>query len=133
MSSVDVFWSFVKMLSALAVILGLMIGALYFFKRFMKNAGAGIDQGELIRVVASRYLGPKSSIILVDIAGQVVAVGLAGNQMTLLASITDPAMLDRLKSLKTDGGPRSSFTDQLMSYKAKLDAMRPFGGKGNRK
>lgn len=131
MSSADVFWSFIKMISALAVILGLMIGALYFFKRFLKNTGTGMDRGELIRVIASRHLGPKSNIMLLDIAGRVVAVGLAGNRMTLLATITEPEALDRLKSLQS-GGSAASFTDQLMSYKAKLDTMRLFGDKGNR-
>jgi len=123
MNSVDIVLSFIKMISALAVILGLLIGALYFFKRFMRTAGGGTDQGEAIRVVATRYLGPKSSVMIMDIVGQYVAVGVSGNQMTLLTAITDPASLDRLKNIKSIGNPASSFAEHLLSYKSKLESM----------
>ena len=124
MSSVDVVWSFIKMISALAVILGLLIGAMYFFKRFMRTAGPGMDQGEAIRILATRYLGPKSTVMVMDIVGQVVVVSVSGNQMTYLTAITDPAALERLRSMKSKTAPGSSFSEHLLTYKAKLESMR---------
>jgi len=126
---VDLFWSFIKMISALAVILGLLIGAMYYFRRFMKRTGAGPDDGELIRVVATRYLGPKSSILVMDIVGQVVAVGVSDNRMTLLATITEPGAIERLKR-PDRGRPAASFTEQLMSYRTKWNPLERFNGKG---
>ncbi len=130
MNSFDIVWSFIKMISALAIILGLLIAAMYFFKRFMRHTGTGMDQGELIRIVTSRYLGPKSSIMVVDIAGQVVAIGLAGNQMTPLTTITDPAALERLHNVKRSGPAMPSFAEHLMGYKDKLHSLTLPGGKG---
>ncbi len=124
MNSIDIVWSFIKMISALAVILGLLVGSLYFFKRFMRTGGPGTDQGELIRIVATRYLGPKSSVMVMDIAGQIVAVGVSGNQMTLLTPITDPGSLERIRNLKATGRSGLSFSEQLLAYKTKLETMR---------
>jgi flagellar protein FliO/FliZ len=126
MSSVDVVWSFIKMISARAVILGLLIGAMYFFKRFLRTAGPGMDQGEAIRIVATRYLGPKSTVMVMDIFGQVVVVGVCGNQMTYLTAITDPAALERLRNMtmKAKATPGSSFSEHLLTCKAKLESMR---------
>ena len=118
------------MISALAIILGLLIGAMYFFKRFMKQTGAGMDQGELIRIMATRYLGPKNSIVVLDIVGQIVAVGLSGNQITMLTTISDPAAIDRLKSFKDQGKPLTSFAEHLFNYKAKLNSLKNLSGKG---
>jgi flagellar protein FliO/FliZ len=126
MNSFDIFWSFLKMISALAIILGLLIGSTYFFKRFMKDAVMSTDQGEMISVIATRYLGPKSSIMLVDIVGQVVAIGISNNQITMLTDISDPASLERLKQNRKSGGTGSPLTEQLMMYKSKWDAINPF-------
>ena len=130
MTSADIVWSFIKMISALAVILGLLIGAMFFFKRFMKQTGVGMDQGELIRVVAARYLGPKSSIMLLDIAGQIVAVGVSHNQLTMLTTISDPVALERVKNIKGPGNPLPSFAEHILKYKTKLSAIKDLRGKG---
>jgi flagellar biosynthetic protein FliO len=129
MNSFDIVWSFIKMISALAIILGLLLASMYFFKRFMRHTGTGPDQGELIRVVTSRYLGPKSSIMLVDIAGQIVAVGIAGNQMTPLATISDPAALERIKHVNAGGPSMPSFAEHLMNYRGKLRSLTAPGTK----
>ncbi len=129
MNSVDLFWSFIKMISALAVILGLLLGAMYYFRRFMKRTGAGPDDGELIKIVATRYLGPKSSVMVMDIVGQVVAVGISDNRMTMLTTITDPGAIERLKRVNTSR-PAGSFTEQLMNYRTKWTPLKRFNGKG---
>ena len=132
MYSVDIFWSFVKMISALAIILGLMFGAMVFFKRFMKNTGVGMDRGGPIRIVATKYLGPKNSIMLMEILGQVVVVGISNQQMTVLATMSDPAVLERLNHDRNAGPQMPSFSSQLTAYKEKFSAMKRFVGKGNR-
>ncbi len=129
MGSVNIFMSLVKMFSALAVVLGLMIGAMYLFKSFMKKAGAGIDHGQFIKIVSTRYLGPKSSIVLMDVLGKIVVVGIANNQMTVLTTITDRESLERLRQIESSGLSRPSLIDQLSSYRTKL-SMRQIAGRG---
>ncbi len=116
MGSVDVFASIVKMFSALAVILGLMIGATYGLKKLLNRTGTGLslsDEG-LVRIVSTRYLGPKSSILVMEVLGRVMVVGISNNQMTLLATIAEPGVLEKIGA--AGQGRRSSLlADRIMN------------------
>jgi len=93
------FWpSFFKMLAALAVVLGLLVGAMYFSRRMLQQPPAGGCDTMAINVVAARYLGPKSSIMLVEVLGKFILIGLANNQMSHLATITDPEALEEFRN-----------------------------------
>ncbi len=107
------FSALLKMLFALAVVLGLLIGTVYFLKRFMTPMGGG-DEGQAIRILASRSLGPKSSILVVDILGKVVALGVTGAQISVITELDDPSALDRLKS--RGGAPASPLPVTLDRY-----------------
>jgi len=107
------FWpSFFKMLFALAVVLGLLVGAMYFFRRIIQHPTAGGHDNSAINVVAARYLGPKSSIMLVEVLGKFIVIGLANSQMSHLATITDPEALDKFKY---SGQPEKKFPS-LVDY-----------------
>ena len=100
MDSISFFWSFVKMLASLAIVIGLMVGALLLVKRYFYKAPAVADGTAIIRVVASHYLGPKNSLVLVDVLGQIVLLGVSGQQIANLAAITDPAAREQLNRLR---------------------------------
>jgi flagellar protein FliO/FliZ len=87
------------MLFALAVVLGLMIGSAYLLKRIISHTPAGIDNGTAINILMTRYLGPKHSIMMVEVLGQMLVVGVSSGQMTLLAQITDPAQIERMHTI----------------------------------
>jgi len=88
--------SFIKMLFALAVVLGLMIASAYLLKRIISHTPAGIDNGNAINILTTRYLGPKHSIMMIEVLGQMLVVGVSSGQMTLLTQITDPALIERM-------------------------------------
>lgn len=94
--------SFLKMIFALAIVLGLLIGVMYFVKRFMQQTGPASDNHALINVISSKYLGPKSSIILVEIMDKILVIGISGQQMTTLASIDDPLALAKIKTSRAN-------------------------------
>ena len=85
----ELFPSFVKMVSALIIVLGAMAGILYLFRRISGRRLGGIDDGSLMRILASRYLGPKNVIVLVHVLDQILAVGISNHQMSLLASFPE--------------------------------------------
>ena len=107
------FWpSFFKMLSALAVVLGLLVGAMYLFRQILQRPSAGGQETGAINVVEARYLGPKSSIMLVEVLGKFIVIGLANNQMSHLATITDPEALEKFKY----GGHSEKKIPSLVDY-----------------
>jgi len=108
------FAALLKMLFALAVVLGLLMASVYFLKRYLSPAG-GPDDGQAVRILAARSLGPKSSILVVDILGKVVALGVTASQISVIADLDDPAALDRLR--RRGGGPAPSpFPQSLEKY-----------------
>jgi flagellar biosynthetic protein FliO len=111
------------MISALAVVVGIMIAAMYCIKKYMKGAGTGLDDGRFIKVLSTRYIGPKCSIMLVDILDNVIAVGLANNQITMLTTISDQKSLERLNDFEREKKNPISLFNNLALYRSKLSAL----------
>jgi flagellar biogenesis protein FliO len=109
-----------------------MLAGLWVVRKLMKKTGAGVDDGHAIRVLSTRYLGPKSNIMLVDVLGQVIVVGVTGSQISMLTTITDEDALERVKSSR--GGERESqaFLDQITLYKRKLKTLSLVGSQSDR-
>jgi flagellar protein FliO/FliZ len=106
------------MIFSLALVRGLMIGALYLTRKILHATTPAMDRGSLIRILASRYMGPKSSILVVDIAGEIIAVGISNSQITMLTKISDREALDTLRNLKIHEEPPSfPGTRQFARYK----------------
>jgi len=92
--------SFIKMIFALAVVLGLMIVSAYLLKRIISHTPAGVDNGNAINILMTRYLGPKQSIMMIEVLGQMLVVGVSSGQMTLLTQITDPVLIERMHTIQ---------------------------------
>lgn len=88
------------MLAALAVVIAMMIGAMYVIKKYFYQSPAAAGGSAMIHVISSCYLGPKSSILLVEILGQAMLLGVTDHQMSILATITDPEALEKLKDIR---------------------------------
>lgn len=127
MENISLWSSFLKMIFALAIVLGLLIGVMYFIKNFMLRAAPSADNQALINILSSRYLGPKSSIILVEVMEQVIVVGISGQQMTPLARIDDPISVAKMKSQRSQP-PASPFSGDKIAKLLSL-ANFPSGGK----
>jgi len=116
MSTLDFLASLLKMISALAVVLGVMLAGLWAVRKFMNKTGSGVDSGQMIRVLSTRCLGPKSSILLLDVLGSVIVVGVSGGRMSLLTTITDEDSLERLRSTGPGEIEAQPFLDPISLY-----------------
>jgi flagellar protein FliO/FliZ len=109
------------MIFALAIVLGLLFGVMYFVKRFMQQVAPASDNQALINIIASRYLGPKSSIILVEVMDQVIVVGISNQQMTTLACIDDPLAIAGIKARRAKTPAMNSPVDKISKYISSLN------------
>jgi flagellar protein FliO/FliZ len=100
-----------KMLAALALVLGGLGIFFYVTKRVMRK-DIGSSGGEMIRVLASQYIGLKKNISLVQIPGAILVVGIAGDSICLLTKIEDKTILDQIHD-QGSGRIAPSFSDQL--------------------
>lgn len=107
----DMLATTLKMLAALALVLGGLGIFFYFTKRVMRK-DIGNSAGGMIRVLASQYIGLKKNISLVQIPGAILVVGIAGDSICLLTKIEDKTILDQIHD-QGAGRIHPSFSDQL--------------------
>ena len=120
MNEIAFFPALLKILFALAVVLGLMFAAGYLMRRFMNHPSSGRRDGSLIQVVSTRYLGPKSSILLVDVLGKGIVLGVSNGQMTLLAGIEDSQALEKMKTIRQTETSNPVLPDFVKRYTDKF-------------
>nr|HPJ95695.1 flagellar biosynthetic protein FliO [Syntrophales bacterium] len=59
----------------------------------------------------------KSSIMIVDILGQAVVIGVTNQQMSYITTIDDAVSLDRLKTINRQRGTKTMRIDPVDHYK----------------
>lgn len=96
--------SSMKMFSMLALVLGVIFLLFFGFKKFvLKNTVFGGGE-KLVNVLGTGFLGPKKNIVLVEVAGEVLVLGMSQDHIALLTSITDPEKIEEIKSTGSKGG-----------------------------
>lgn len=85
-----------KMAGALIAVLVLMGGAAALVKRYLGGDG-GIGGAPALRVVGGLRLGPGKSVILVELAGEVLVLGATAKDLTLLTKVDDPHRIAQLR------------------------------------
>lgn len=96
--------SSMKMFSMLALVLGIIFLLFFGFKKFvLKNTVFGGGE-KLVNVLGSGFLGPKKNIVLVEVAGEVLVLGMSQDHIALLTSITDQEKIEEIKSTGGKGG-----------------------------
>jgi flagellar biogenesis protein FliO len=87
-------WATLKMILALGGVLVLLWGLVRVFKRVpWGGADPGPDAG--IRVLTSKPIAPQKYISLVEIGGEVLALGVTSQQITFLAKIENQEMVKK--------------------------------------
>ena len=114
-------WAAFKMLLALGIVLGL----LYVLLRYFKQAPWGrraLPQDFSIRVLTTQLIAPRKYISLVEIGGEVLALGVSEAQINYLTKIEHPELLAKIgqPGLSAPGGPRTSWLNQLPLKKEAL-------------
>lgn len=84
-----------KLAGSLAVVLGLVVGCAWAFRRFAPRTASGFAS-ESLKVVARTYLGPRQMVCLVKAPGRVLVVGSTQNAIATLAEISDPVEVERI-------------------------------------
>ncbi|MBU0516418.1 MAG: flagellar biosynthetic protein FliO [Proteobacteria bacterium] len=82
----DLLGSSIRMVGALGVVLGLIWLVLWLARRFFTQRPL-ISGGHVINVLASRHIAPKKQIVVVDVEGQRLVLGVAGDSITFLTRL----------------------------------------------
>lgn len=118
MDSISFFWSFFKMLAALALVIAMMIVVMVVLKKFFYQSPAALGGNSMIHVISSCHLGPKNSILLVEVLGQVILLGVSDHQMSILTTIKDTEAIENMKNARNKQHPVEPDSDPFSRYKS---------------
>jgi flagellar protein FliO/FliZ len=84
--TLDIFDIAIKSASMLAIVIGVLILALYLMKRFMQGRTATNGKGA-VKSLATHYFSPRERIEVVDVEGERIVVGIASNGISYLTTL----------------------------------------------
>ena len=88
-------WLLLRVGLYLLLVLGLLYISAWMLRRFLP-ARQSLLSHPSIQLLGRSYLSPKQQICLVQVGSQVLVIGVSGDQMTTLTTITEPADLQAI-------------------------------------
>lgn len=82
-------WAFTDWLQymfSFALVIGLLLGLLWALRRIQNSAALGRKSSPRLRHIESLSVGPRQKIILIQVDGQDVLIGMTPHQMTALST-----------------------------------------------
>ncbi|KFX70204.1 flagellar assembly protein FliO [Pseudomonas taeanensis MS-3] len=102
--------SLVQLLLGLLLVIGLIFLLAWLMRRVQQIGPRG---GQVIKVVASQALGPRDRLVLVQVGGEQILLGLSAGRISPLHVLSEPVHLP-------DGEPASAeFAQRLMELLGK--------------
>jgi flagellar protein FliO/FliZ len=111
--------SLIQMVAALAVVVGLILVFYYAANRWLRTAPGGIGAARYIRLIETRYLAPKKSLVLVEVGGEYLLLASCGESLNFIKQVN---MLEDIEVLEIPGeeGLGGAFRDRLQEFMRKL-------------
>ena len=101
-NQLDLISSGFKMIMTLSLVLGLIFVLFFGFKKYvLKNTVFG-GGGKLINILSTNFLAPKKNIALVEVAGEILVLGVSDQSISLLTSIREPKRVEEIKEAHGD-------------------------------
>ena len=85
----------VRSIISLIFVVGIMFLCVYVLKKFMLS-GSLNTRGSLIKVLDIGYLSPRRMIYVVDVAGEILILGVDSNTISFLAKIEDKEKIQEI-------------------------------------
>jgi flagellar biosynthetic protein FliO len=85
-----------RMIFALAAVLGLIFAGVFIFRRLTQNARGGHADRSVIRILSRNMIAPKQFVYLIKVGSRLLVVGVSPNHMTTLDAIDDPDEIARM-------------------------------------
>ncbi len=108
----DVFFSLMKMISALAIVLGVMLLVYVLVRKTVLRGSGMAGGGRLIQILAHQPLAPKKSLVVVRVAGEFLVLGLSGEGISMLDKL-DSAEFPQETSVGSETPAGTSFAGIL--------------------
>lgn len=124
---------FMQMLAALAIVVGVIYLAFYLFNRILRGNLVKTSVPRYIRVVESRFITPKKSLLLVEVGGEYLLLGSTDSGLDLIKQIDMLESIEVVEELSAAARSSDSFRTGARSFydmlQKKLNGSIPLGKK----
>jgi flagellar biogenesis protein FliO len=118
----DTVSSITTLFSALALVLGVFLVGLYL-AAYLRGKGV---RGGWIKILAAGDLGGKCTIAVVEVIDEILVLGVAPQQISLLSKVDSPEAIRRLKTVERPQSalPFLAYLERLTAKMVKPDATK---------
>ncbi|MBW2307931.1 MAG: flagellar biosynthetic protein FliO [Deltaproteobacteria bacterium] len=109
----DTLGSITRMVSSLAIVIGTILLVTVLFRRLTACGTPLGNKFKLIRTITSMPISPKKSIAMVDVAGEIIVIGITSQQISMLYKIESDEALGRIHAIETPKETVKSFREHL--------------------
>lgn len=92
-TSSDIWFAFARTFSMLFIVLALLILGFYLIKKFSEARGIK-GQKDFIKILSVHHLSPKEKLVLLDVLGQTLLIGVTPSQISKISSLDTQIDLD---------------------------------------
>lgn len=110
------FSSFIQMIAALAIVIGLILLTRHFSGKLLKGGVVDRFGSRHIRVVETRAISPKKSLILVEVGGEYLLLASTENSLSLLKQVE---VLEEIEVIEEHGDTRQELFGLLRGFTGK--------------
>ncbi|MEA1921444.1 MAG: flagellar biosynthetic protein FliO [Pseudomonadota bacterium] len=132
-SSPSLLMSGLRSLIALVFLVLVIVALSMLLKRYRRGRG-GLGSSGIVKVLGIEMVTGKHQVMLLELLDEVMVVGISGEQMTVLTTITDPGKVEELRLLK-DGrqsGKRfGGYLKGLLEREPETEEKMPVSTSGN--
>lgn len=115
--------STVAYLISLVMVFTFVVGLAYFASRFLGKKFGAVNLSKSSKVLESLQLGQNQVLYVVEIAGEVLLIGVTEHNITLLNKITDELEIGRLRSQADSNFANESFNHIFENQLVSLEQM----------
>lgn len=102
------FSSFIQMIAALAIVIGLILLTRHFSNRFLGGTSVNRLTSKHIRLVETRYIAPKKSLVLVEVGGEYLLLSSTEDRLSLIKKVD---VIEEIDVLEEPGTVRAKLVD----------------------
>ena len=116
-TELNLFWSSMKVVTALALTLILLVAAVWVLKRFLRIQRIPGISGNALSVLEIRYIAPKKAVALIKVLQRVLIVGVSDHSITTLGELTTEETTHLKQDQKSDPGVFKNILAQFIGHK----------------
>ena len=132
-SSPSLMMSGLRSLIALVFLVLVIVALSMLLKRYRRGRG-GFGSSGIVKVLGIETVTGKHQVMLLELLDEVMVVGVSGEQMTVLTTITDPGKVEELRLLKDNrqsGKQFGGYLKGLLEREPETEEIMPVSTSGN--